>query len=286
VEVGRLWILGVVTAQPYRRTAEEEALVERLRALRERGFDVAEEDAFPLALDVFDHLGSPDAELRDELGLTALGTWVVDQGRLRPDELQELRRLALGERGIRFGLGRSGDDTVFRRSFSLLVLAIVLVADKERRFLEKSELRDVADGLVEYCDGERDLRGFVPGRGWAHAVAHAADVADECVTSRFGTPELCERLLSALDALVARAGEVFQAEEDERVGIALAAMLSTGRVTPQRLRAFVDERDLSDRVYRTNWKHILRSTYFRLGAERADARAELEQAQAQLALQP
>jgi hypothetical protein len=275
-----------VTAQPYRRTAEEEALVERLRALRERDFDVAEEEAFPLALEVFDHLGSPDPELRDELGFTALGTWVVDHGRFGPDELRELLRLALGERGIRFGLGSSGDNTVFRRAFSLLVLAIVLVADKERRVLGESEFREVAHELVDYCESERDLRGFVPGRGWAHAVAHAADVADECITSRFGSPEVCERLLSALDALVSRAAEVFQAEEDERVGIAVAAMLSTGRLTAQRLRAFVDERDLADRAYRTNWKHILRSTYFRLDAEHADARRELEQAQAHLSLRP
>jgi hypothetical protein len=275
-----------VTAQPYRRTAEEDALVVRLRALRERGFDVAEEDAFPLALEIFDHLGSPDPELRDELGMTALGTWVVDHGRFRPYELQELRRRALGDHGIRFELGRSGDDTVFRRTFSLLVLAIVLFADKQRPFLDESEFREVADGLVEYCEGERDLRGFVPGRGWAHAVAHAADVADECATSRFGTREVCERLLAAFDALVSRADEVFQAEEDERVGIALAAMLSTGRLTASRLRAFLDERDLSPRAYRTNWKHILRSTYFRLDAGHADARSELEQAQAQLALRP
>jgi hypothetical protein len=278
--------LVVVTAPPYRRTGEEEALVERLRAVRDRGFEVGEEEAFPLALEVFDHLGSPDPELRDELGLTALGTWIVDHGRLSPAELQELRRRALGDRGIRFHLGASGDDTVFRRSFSLLVLAIVLVADKQRRFLDAGDWLEIADGLVSYCHGERDVRGFVPGHGWAHAVAHAADVADECATSRFSRPEVCERLLSAFDVLVARADDVFQAEEDERIGIALAAMLSTGQLTASRLRAFLDERDLSERAYRTNWKHILRSTYFRLGAEHADVRHELEQAQAQLALQP
>jgi hypothetical protein len=135
------------------------------------------------------------------------------------------------------------------------VLAIVLVADKQRPFLDESEFREVADGLVAYCEGERDLRGFVPGRGWAHAVAHAAD-------------------------------EVFQAEEDARIGIAVAAMLSTGRLTASRLRAFLDERELSDRAYRTNWKHILRSTYLRLDVEHANARGELEEAQAQLALRP
>ena len=63
-------------------------------------------------------------------------------------------------------------------------------------------------------------------------------------------------------------------------------MLSTGRLTASRLRAFLDARDLSPRAYRANWKHILRSTYFRLDAEHANARGELEEAQAQLALRP
>ena len=31
------------------------------------------------------------------------------------------------------------------------------------------------DRLATWLLRERDLRGFVPGKGWAHAVAHGAD---------------------------------------------------------------------------------------------------------------
>ena len=264
----------------------EISLRQRLRALRDGGFELDEPDAFPLALEIFDHLGSPDPELRDELGLTALGTWIVDQGRLTPDEVRELGRRALGDEGIRHRLGASGDDSVFRRSFSLLVLAILLYADNARGYLEEMEWREIVEALVAYCELERDLRGFVRERGWAHAVAHASDVVDECVKSRFSSSEICERLLAALDRLVAHGDEVFQAEEDERIAIALAAMISSGQLSVERLLAFVDERDLSVRAYNTNWKHILRSLYFRVDASPAEARREVEAAQARLTLRP
>ena len=31
------------------------------------------------------------------------------------------------------------------------------------------------DAIATWLLRERDLRGFVPGKGWAHAVAHGAD---------------------------------------------------------------------------------------------------------------
>lgn len=259
----------------------EDALKARLRELRDGGFSIAEDEAFPLSLEIFEHLGSPDAELRDELGLTAIGSWIVDQGRLRPDELRELRRRALGDGGIRHRLGSSGDDSVFRRSFSLLVLAIVLHVDAQRRYLEPGEWREAVDAVVEYCEREQDVRGFVASGGWAHAVAHAADVVDELVTSRFGTPAASERLLVALDRLLARADEVFQAEEDERIAVALAAMVSRGHVPVERVLALVDSSDVARRAYRTNWKHVFRSLYFRLEADEV-ARRRLEAAQSKL----
>lgn len=102
----------------------------------------------------------------------------------------------------------------------------------------------------------------------------------ECALSRFSTNDTCEQLLASLDVLVSRADEVFQAEEDERIAIAIDAMLSKG-LALSRLRAFLEERDLSKRAYRTNWKHILRSLYFRIdGSEARQARRDVEALQA------
>ena len=79
--------------------------------------------------------------------------------------------------GLAVGLGEHGTDTVFRRSFSALVLAECIDARQRtrRRWLPDDKLLSWGDRLAAWLVRERDLRGFVPGKGWAHALAHGAD---------------------------------------------------------------------------------------------------------------
>ena len=120
-------------------------------------------------------LGSADPYLRDEIAYPTLATW-VSEGVY--DELLE----GLGDgmtAGLVVGIGEEGTDTVFRRSFSALVLAECI----ERATALSAIGQGVADETVlrwgdrvaGWLVRERDLRGYVPGKGWAHALAHGAD---------------------------------------------------------------------------------------------------------------
>ena len=78
--------------------------------------------------------------------------------------------------GLRVGLGEDGTDTVFRRSFSALVLAeCVDRAPPSAACCPTTMVLRWGDRLAGWLVRERDLRGYVPGKGWAHAVAHGAD---------------------------------------------------------------------------------------------------------------
>jgi hypothetical protein len=73
-------------------------------------------------------LGDPDPRVRDELAYPTLATWI---GRGEYDDLLP----GLGDgmaTGLRSGLGDSDTDTVFRRSFSALVLAECIARDTAR----------------------------------------------------------------------------------------------------------------------------------------------------------
>jgi hypothetical protein len=116
-------------------------------------------------------LGSPDPRTRDGIAYPTLATWVA-QG-VYDDLLQ-----GLGDgmaSGLDVGLGEDGTDTVFRRSFSALVLAACVQRDNLMRLVGIDTLLGWGDRLAGWFVRERDLRGFVPGKGWAHAVAHGAD---------------------------------------------------------------------------------------------------------------
>ena len=72
-------------------------------------------------------LGSPDPHLRDQVGYATLATW-IERGVY--DEL--LTGLGDGmAAGLENGLGDRGNDTVFRRSFSALLLAECVARDND-----------------------------------------------------------------------------------------------------------------------------------------------------------
>lgn len=116
-------------------------------------------------------LGSTRPEVRDGTAYPALATW-IDNGVY--DDLL----VGLGDgmvAGLSVGLGESGTDTVFRRSFSALIVAECLERDNSQHLLPGGKVMEWGDRIATWFLTERDTRGFVPGKGWAHAVAHGAD---------------------------------------------------------------------------------------------------------------
>jgi hypothetical protein len=116
-------------------------------------------------------LGSTQPEVRDGTAYPALTTW-IERG-VYDDLLAGLGDGMVA--GLSVGLGDSGTDTVFRRSFSALVLAECLERDNEQHLLTGGKVLDWGDRIAVWFLTEADSRGFVPGKGWAHAVAHGAD---------------------------------------------------------------------------------------------------------------
>src|SRR5687768_9567943 len=116
-------------------------------------------------------LGSTRPEVRDGTAFPAFATW-IERGVY--DDL--LAGLGDGmAAGLSVGLGESGTDTVFRRSFSVLILAVCLEHDSRHHLLPARKILEWGDRIATWFLAERDTRGWVPGKGWAHTIAHGAD---------------------------------------------------------------------------------------------------------------
>ncbi|NYG55401.1 DUF2785 domain-containing protein [Nocardioides perillae] len=168
-------------------------------------------------------LGSPDPQERDGTAYPTLATWL---GRGVYDEL--LAGLGDGmAAGLGVGLGEEpGGDGVFRRSFSALVLAECLQRDQQLGLLGAGTVLDWGDRLATWFLRERDLRGFVPGKGWAHALAHGADALGALAGSRhLGAPELTVVLDVLADRLLSSPGTLLVAGEPDRMAMATMAVL-------------------------------------------------------------
>lgn len=116
-------------------------------------------------------LGSTEPEVRDGTAFPALVTW-IERG-VYDDLLAGLGDGMVA--GLSVGLGETGTDTVFRRSFSALILAACLERDNDQQLLPGSKILEWGDRAATWFLAERDTRGFVADKGWAHAVAHGAD---------------------------------------------------------------------------------------------------------------
>ncbi len=191
-----------------------------------------------LTTELLTKLGSTDPVWRDELAYPILEQW-IHRGYYSTDDLRELAADMLAN--LRAGLGEAGADSVFLRSFSALVLMEIVGCDNEMHVLSAADVHTYLDAALAYLAGERDLRGYVPEKGWAHAVAHTADLLGALARSRYlAAPDL-ERILDGIAAkLRERVAHVYLHAEDERLAYAVMWALRRELLDMSFLRRWLD----------------------------------------------
>ena len=180
-----------------------------------------------LTADLTTMLGSTDPSIRDGIAFSTLATW-VSEGVY--DDLLE----GLGDgmtAGLRVGIGESGTDTVFRRSFSALALTVCLSratapGSSGRVGVSDDAVMRWGDRVAGWLVRERDLRGFVPGKGWAHAIAHGADALGVLAQAPLmGRLELTVLLDVIADRLLTPTRARLVHGEDDRLAMATMEIL-------------------------------------------------------------
>jgi Protein of unknown function (DUF2785) len=175
-----------------------------------------------LTHELFEMLGDPDPQVRDGVACRLLTHW------LREGVYDHLLS-GLGDGavvGLRSGLGREGDDSVFRRSNSARVLGDVVGRVNTTGTVAQAQLLTWGDRAMTWFTRERDLRGLVPGKGPARAVAHGADLLGQLARSfHFGVHELTVLLDVVGDRLLLPTQHRLQHREDERLAYAVMTVL-------------------------------------------------------------
>lgn len=206
-------------------------------ALAASGFAVpAGTSATDLLVEMNALLGSPDPELRDLVAFSAAERWVVRDRLVPPDGLRRLMTLWTGN--LTAGLGTTGDDRVYLRTFSALSLSLVAARDVATPFLTAAEAGALFERLLDYVQRERDRRGFDATHGWIHAVAHSADAFKFLARGRHWTPGQLPRLLAAVTAVLTAHDTVFVWGENDRVARALHAAVRRPDADPAALDAW------------------------------------------------
>jgi hypothetical protein len=183
-------------------------------------------------------LGSTDPELRDEFAYRILAAW-IERGQYGAEQLRTMAKQMSAN--LEAGLGEQGTDSVFLRTYSVLILMEIVAFDNANPFLDQADLDGFLEAALGYLARERDLRSWVPGPGWANAVGHTADLLMMLARSpHLGVTEL-QRILDAIaDRLLTAAPVVFVHHEDERLAYATLNALRRNLLARSWLVAWLD----------------------------------------------
>ncbi|WP_252501636.1 DUF2785 domain-containing protein [Sporosarcina sp. Marseille-Q4943] len=186
-----------------------------------------EESIVCIVQSMVEHIGSTDSELRDQLIYSSFYQLIREKNQLEHELLDELLELCLGDLLFK-GIGENGTDSVFTRSFTTLLIALILYRDNEDNFLPQDMMLKIKDKLIDYINLENDLRGYISVKGWAHSIAHVTDAFEELVKSPKLDRKYYLEILKVLWSKVLVSTSVYIHNEDERILIPILEMINNG----------------------------------------------------------
>jgi hypothetical protein len=225
-----------------------------------------------LTRELFSYLGSSDPELRDDIGYTVYANW-LKQERYSVDDIRGHIRELLAN--LEKGIGETESNTVFLRAFSILFLAEIVHNDNKRNFLEKPDIQNIFEKGTAYIRAENDPRGYIPVKGWAHALAHSADLMLVLAKNRHIEAEQLSKILNVIaEKIIGSTNYVYIHGEDERLAGAVIEvlrreMLSTAEVKNWALHFIKQDwkgaytYEGKNRAFQ-NTRNLLRSVYLEL----------------------
>jgi hypothetical protein len=224
-------------------------------------------DPYEFALALMANFASPDGVLRDELSYRIFTGALIEKRYLTSKQLQNLLTLALDENHLFYHIGEVKTDSVFMRSFSCLVIAAILYIDVRDPQFPSELIKQTKEALFRYARSEKDWRGYVEGKGWAHAMAHLSDALDEYTQHPGLKSEDRENVLQLVSELLTVPTPLYH-EEDTRLALIPYHVILGKQVDEEFIAAWIRQcmpsrdRKVIPGARETNGKNFLRSLYF------------------------
>jgi len=182
---------------------------------------------------LFGYLPSTDPELRDEIAYSVYASWLEREMYTKEEVSTHVKELLTS---LEKGIGETESDSVFLRAFAVLFLAEIVHNDNKTPLLEKDQVQSILAKGLWYLNAEKDPRGHVPAKGWAHALAHTADLMLELGKSRFIDEDQLEMILQAIsDKLIHSMNWVYIHGEDDRLACAVSEVIRRGLIPLEKM---------------------------------------------------
>jgi len=198
-----------------------------------------------LITELLSYLSSSDPELRDDIAYTIYAIW-LKKGMFTHETIEY--HISQLMRNLEEGIGERDTDSVFLRSFSVLFLAEIVHNDNKTPKLKKATIDTLVDKALSYLEQEKDPRGFIPVKGWAHALAHNADLLTVLVKNKHTDGEQHLHILNGItQKLISATDWVYTFGEDDRLSAVALSVFQRGTLNASTLHNWISS-------FTGNWK--------------------------------
>lgn len=248
-----------------------------------------------LIQDLLENIGSTDPELRDDLVYGLFCKLIVQEKCVDEATLKNLLHTLCSKDYMFFNIGSTHDDSVFKRSFSVLTLSLVVSHLIEIGGLSLEDMRNLIHHTKDYLALESDSRGYVTEKGWAHSIAHCADLIEQISCCDLLTESDYDMLLDMVQHKLLTHLTPLTASEDERLSAFFTfGLVNENLVNIDRLSAWVQgfsaanaiEDSIERSIVRYNSRNFIRSLYMGLShlGHKSDLMSNLMQVEKSLNL--
>jgi len=251
---------------------QKDDLIIKLTHIRNNNYELpAGESLNDLTELMLDHIGDSNPLFRDNLIYTILYYWIMEKNYYSTVELQMILTKLTDENHLFYKIGLHEDQSVFTRTFSILIIALILAKHRKTKILDAELFMKIKNDIVRYYSEEKDLRGYLDEFGWAHGAAHGADALDELVQCKESNDIVCRDVLKAIKINLNNERYIYSNEEDERITVVLYRILENKSLPDEILFTWLSELcDVDMRLSRANYinflnvRNLIRSFYFRI----------------------
>lgn len=260
-------------------------LKEQLISLKNNNWSIPKDvNNYELALRLLDNIGATDPELRDELILELLATMILENV-LTDEEVKEILAIELSEKHLFYNIGKMEDDSVFNRSFSVLTIEFILSRhnQNESKLFKEAEIISVYKEVIRYLKTEKDVRGHVGVKGWAHSAAHTADALAELANCKEITELELIEILEGIREKICINYYVYVNNEEERLVTTVINIIERKIIDNKKIISWIKSFENMEKTGQypedhnlmCNHKGFLSALYFRL-KRRADTEILLD----------
>ncbi|KOP67360.1 hypothetical protein AMS62_20520 [Bacillus sp. FJAT-18019] len=242
-----------------------------LRDVRDNNYKIPEgTDIDQVVHAMIQNIGTIDDELRDKLIYGTLHRWIMNE-ELSIELVRKVLYITLDDDHLFCGIGDIDQDTVLTRSFSALFIPLAFHYNDIFNYLTEQEYEYIYSRMRKYFELEKDYRGYILDKGWAHSIAHAADGLSSISSASYYSEKHLLVILELIREKACVSNYYFINDEDVRMAAVVVQIVKRNILKEDILINWVQQLGCIERlaypqydILRGNIKNLLRSVYFKL----------------------